>query len=316
MATDVFDRQMRDNRLTIVTVAKEPLKIIMRFVAWHRERGADHIRIYFDDPEDPAISIVEKLDFVTVVRCTPDFWTSIGSAPDAWFTKRQNAALTHGYRATTSGWVGVIDADELFYSVARPLSEVLAEVPPETRSVRFATAEVVHSDAPGQHFRTMMSKSQCHALYGEVAALVKRNGGLVGHTEGKSITRAGLEISQIRQHFAVQTDGQHITDLTVGHDDNCFLLHLIDEGYDSWRGKLDWRMSAWGFNARVLAGLRELQGGEDDPETGFRSLYNVLHSFSARQIAQLQGFGTYVCVPDDLMDPARRLFGETIAPPA
>jgi hypothetical protein len=308
-----LDLQMQDDRLTIVTVAKEPLKILLRFVAWHRERGADHIRIYLDDPDDPAIPALEPLDFVTLVRCTPNFWTSVGIEPDTRFTRRQNAALTHGYRATQAGWVGVIDADELFYSQSRPLNEVMADMPPEIRGVRFATAEIVHSDAPGQHFRTAMNKIQCHALYGEVAGLVKRNGGLVGHTEGKSITRAGLKISQIRQHFAVQHDGQTITDRIVGHDEGCFVLHLIDAGYDSWRAKLDWRMSAWGFNARMLAGLRELQGGKDDPEQAFRRLYNALHVFSAGQIAQLQGFGTDVLVPDDLMGPARRMFPETFA---
>lgn len=304
---------MQDDSLTIVTVAKEPLKVMLRFVAWHRERGADHIRIYFDDPDDAAIPVLEILDFVTVIRCTPDFWMSIGMEPEARFTKRQNAALTHGYRATQTGWVAVIDADELFYSGARPLTHVLREMPDETRSVRFATAEIVRSPAPGQHFRTVMNKNQCHALYGEVAGLVKRNGGLVGHTEGKSITRAGLDVSQVRQHFAVQVDGQHITDCMVGHEEGCFLLHVIEEGYDSWRGKLDWRMGAWGFSARMVAGLRELQGGEDDPEEAFRRLYNVLHNFSARQIEQLQGFGAHLSVPGDLMDPARRLFPESFA---
>jgi Glycosyl transferase family 2 len=302
---------MQDDSLTIVTVAKEPLKVMLRFVAWHRERGADHIRIYLDDPDDPVIPALEGVDYLTLIRCTPEFWGSVGVDPQDRFTKRQNAALTHGYRATPAGWVGVIDADELFYSQSRPLKTFLAKLPRKTRAVRFATAEIVHSDAPGQHFRTMMDKKQAHTLYGHAAGLIKRNGGLVGHTEGKSIIRAGLNVSQIRQHFPEDQDGVQITDLMVGHDAGCFLLHLIDEGYDSWRGKLDWRMNSWGFSGRMLAGLQELQDNEADTEDEFRKLYMNLHHFSAEQIAQLQGYRTYLTVPEDLMAPARRLFPET-----
>jgi hypothetical protein len=304
---------VQDNSLTIVTVAKEPLKILLRFVAWHREHGADHIRLYLDDPDDVAIPILERLDYMTVIRCTPEFWDSIGVDPQERFTKRQNAALTHGYRATTKGWVGVIDADELFYSQARPLKKFLAGLPRKTRAVRFATAEIVHSDAPGQHFRTVLGKKQSHAIYGPAAGLIKRNGGLVGHTEGKSIIRAGLDVSQIRQHFAEDQDGAQITDRMVGHDEGCFVLHLIDEGYDSWRSKLDWRMASWGFSGRMLAGLQDLQNGAADTEDAFRNLYNSLHRFSAEQIIELQGYGAYVGVPGDLMGAARRLFPETFA---
>lgn len=314
MAAQQLARKMQNNSLTIVTVAKEPLKILLRFVAWHREHGADHIRIYLDDPEDPAIATLERLDYVTITRCTPQFWKSIGVDPEDRFTKRQNAALTHGYRATPAGWVGVNDADELFYSQTRPLKKFLAALPRKTRAVRFATAEIVHSDAPGHHFRTMMGKKQSHSLYGPSAGLIKRNGGLVGHNEGKSIIRAGLDVSQIRQHFAEDQDGAQITDRVVGHDEGCFILHLIDEGYESWRGKLDWRMNSWGFTGRMLAGLQGLQNGETDTEDEFRKLYSSLHRFSPEQIIELQGYGAYVSVPEDLMNPARRLFPETFAP--
>jgi Glycosyl transferase family 2 len=307
---------MQEDSLTIVTVAKEPLDITLRFVAWHREQGADHVRIYFDDPDDPAIGWLEHLDWVTAIRCTAEFWQSIGVDPELWFTKRQNAALTHGYRAAEKGWVAVMDADELLFSRAQPIRSFLSGLPPEIRSVRLATAEVVHSDVTGQHFRTAMNKVQCHALYGEASALVKRNGGLVGHVLGKSITRAALDVAVIRQHFAVQPDGTVISDRTAGHEEGTFLLHLFDSGYDSWRTKLLWRMNSWGFTGRMAEVLRQLQESGDEGEADLRALYDLLHYLSPERLAMLQGFGSYLEVPEDLMAPARRQFPEALMPGA
>lgn len=37
------------DRLPILTICKEPVLNILRFIAWHRDLGADRIVIHFDD---------------------------------------------------------------------------------------------------------------------------------------------------------------------------------------------------------------------------------------------------------------------------
>ena len=231
--------------LTIITICKEPLLNILRFVAWHRHMGADRIVIHFDDPEDAAIPYLEPLDFVEVVRCTPEFWASIGRAPDEPFVKRQNAAITHAYGRAAPGWVGVLDGDELFCFEGAPLRGRLAALGPEVRAFRVRTAEVIALDpeAPGRpHFRRVMGKHEAGAFYGEQSILVRRNAGMVGHSIGKSLMRTGLDIKLIRQHFPVGSDREPITDLEIGAEEGAYLLHFFAEGWSTWRGRF---ISAW-----------------------------------------------------------------------
>ena len=75
-------------------ILKEPVSVALRFVAWYLEQGADQILLYFDDPKDPAASILEGHPKVRVVRCTPDVWnTEIKIPAGRPFVRRHGSPL-------------------------------------------------------------------------------------------------------------------------------------------------------------------------------------------------------------------------------
>lgn len=300
------------DRLTILTICKEPVLNILRFVAWHRDLGADRIVIHFDDPEDPAIPHVGGLDFVETVRCTPEFWRGIGIAPDKPFVKRQNAAITSAYRRVRSGWVGVLDGDELFCDETGDLPGRLAGLPPEVRALRVGTAEAI--SVPGRpgpaHFRLMLPPPAVRAIYGALAPLVRRNGGLAGHTEGKSIARAGLEIGLFRQHWPVGPDGGPISDPAPA--EGLRLLHFLAADSESWRRKLEWRLANWGLAPGLKAHLLERAASGGDPAAVWHEVWRGLHEFDAVRLERLAAAGGLFVPGRDLLAPARRLFGAAL----
>jgi len=299
--------------LTLVTVMREPLAIAQRFVAWHLAAGFDRVVIYFDDPDDPAIGPLEATGQVQAVRCTPAFWAAIGTSAQERFVKRQINALTHGFRAVTEGWVAVADADELFCATGRPLRAVLADLPPEVRSVRVLPAEVVAvsgQEGSGRaRFRTPFEGRGLSAVYGDAAWFVRKSRGMIGHREGKSLTRAGTRIARMRQHFPVRRGWKPLTDRVLGPQDGLVLLHFAAEDYATWRGKLDWRLASNGFRPRVAGRLSDLLSASPDPEAELRELYDRLFRLSPDRFALLGSLGGALELPDTFAEPVRRYFG-------
>lgn len=293
--------------LTIATICREPVLNVLRFVAWHRQLGADRIVIYFDDPADPAIAHITKLDFVEAIPCSPDFWRDLGVDPDVRFVTRQNAAMTAAYRRAATGWVGVLDGDELFYA-PEGLKPVLRRLGPDIRSIRIQTSEKISAPG-GPWFRDPIDKHGLRALYGDLTPLMRRNRGLVGHAIGKSLTRSGLDLRLIRQHFPVGSDRKELTDLVLGPADGLRLLHFFEQGWESWRRKLDWRLGSWGFAPRMAAHLQNLAAQADDPEAVWRWVYALLHEFDELRLDKLAQFGGLFRPELDLLAPARAMFG-------
>ena len=98
-------------RLTVATIAREPLPVLERFVGWHLSQGAERIILFLDDPVDPAQAALAGDPRVELRCCTAAFWASIGLSPDARFTRRQRAVMTLAYREVSDGWVLILDAE-------------------------------------------------------------------------------------------------------------------------------------------------------------------------------------------------------------
>lgn len=295
--------------VTVVTILREPLELTLRFVAWYLELGAARLDLYFDDPDDPAIELLAGIERVSATRCTPAFWRSLGADPEARFTLRQNLVLTHAYQACDTAWVLNVDADELLWLGDRRLRRFAARQPDEVRAVRFMPAEVVQTDEPENHtwFRYPMRRRHLSLVYGEDRPLFRHRAGLVGHTEGKSMIRTGLAIAKVRQHWAQDAEGNAIADKVVGKRQNAVLLHFLDNGYDHWRQKAGWRLSASGFSGRVrdvLAGADQNVAREED----FMALYRRLHHFDATRLERLKASGRALCLNLDFDAPRRRVF--------
>lgn len=289
----------------VACVLREPLARSLGFVAWYLDLGVDRIELYFDDPADPAIPLLEPLPQVVIHRGTEELWKQLGTSADAPFVKRQNAALSTAYAASDADWFLAVDCDEFVWLADRNIGAFLGAVPADVPAVRFTTAERVQTPGQeGQWFRIPVGRNIIRQNCGEAAFFLAPRGGLVGHADGKSATRTGLPFDRVRQHWVVGADGQPISGLTVGLAEQALLLHFFDDGYDRWRGKLDWRAGAWGFPRRVaehIISLRDLPA--DQAETGYRQLYDLLHQVDPETRVRLEGLGAMMRLD---LDPLAR----------
>lgn len=281
--------------LTVGAVMRESVQKTLEFVSWYLSQGADQIIICFDDPNDPAIPFVERHNNVHCVRCTPEFWQTVGMTIDRRFQRRQNRAMQHFYDAQTEGWFLHVDGDELVYLAGRSLAQELARTAPDVRAVTFQPAENIQT--PGSpdlmHFRLLMSDRAVNAVYSDLADAMSKRNGLSGHTAGKSATRAGIEGAQMRQHFMhwrVEDKNVNITGTTLGTREGAYLLHFFDQGYDAWRAKLPWRLASRGFRGEIMHRLRALLD-QPDAEAELRAIYDCCHVFPEKKLSALEDFG-------------------------
>ena len=309
----------RDSSWQVGAILKEPVWRTLKFVAWYLDLGTRHITLYFDDPDDAAIAILKDHPKLTVVPCTPEFWSSIGSAPDKRFVKRQNAALGHAYRNQRDGWLLNVDCDELLYLESGSVEDLFRKTSPETRGIRILPAERIQADCSGgTFFRMPMKRWMLREVYGEDAPKLARRQGLAGHTEGKSFTRAGLKGGWMRQHWMQDRDGNSFSDIVLGPEDGAYILHFFEEGFESWFAKKDWRINSRGFRPRLKNELAEIAASYD-PEGGYREIYNALHLFDEAKLERLIAVGAGMrldvdfeqCVkthfPDHFRDAAARI---------
>ena len=303
-------RSQTPSTWSVVTVANETPETIRRFVAWHLEAGARHIRIFFDDPNDPCIDMVAHLPQVTPTRCTPEFWQERGWTQDTRFTRRQNVACKFGYLAAKTNWVLNIDADELIYTETGSVSDKLKTLSADTRCVLVRPAEQVQREGPGDRavFRQRTNRKIVREVYGDLARALVRNHGMVGHSIGKSFVRSGLEDFKIRQHFIQQLgrQGAPVIDQTLGQSDGIYLLHYFNRGYDDWRRKLEYRLSNVGFRPRLRMLLQEALAA-DDPDA-VEMMYRKLHHIDDRQYQLLDRAGSLVSPEIDFDDVISRYF--------
>jgi hypothetical protein len=81
---------------TVVTIAREPLPVLRRFIDWHLGQGAARIILFFDDPDDPGDRGFEGRAAARCEALHAALWTELGVDPEARFTRRQRAAMTAG----------------------------------------------------------------------------------------------------------------------------------------------------------------------------------------------------------------------------
>lgn len=270
---------MTTSGFTVATIAKEPLGMLRRFVDWHLGQGAARIILFLDDPADPALQALKGEPRLDLRPCTPSLWTSLRVSPGARFTRRQRAAMTAAYREAGTPWVLILDADERMWFRDARLVDLLAAQPAGTLSLRVLSAETVWLDDGAQALRLPIPRGAVNRVYGEDADLFRKRGGLIGHAEGKSFHRAGLQDIRIKLHWAEYPDGTHLAGPVLGPRDRAHLVHDVAPGYDRWRAKVDWRAGAHGFAGPLKQRLAEIAASED-PEQGYRALYRRLHRLS------------------------------------
>jgi hypothetical protein len=298
---------LTEGGVTVGTVIRESVRKTLEFVAWYLEARAERIVLYFDDPNDPSIPLLADQPRVQAIACTPEFWASLRISSAVRFTKRQNAALTHGYRNAATDWYLAVDGDEFVYLPDNDLDRFAQSIDPEVRAVRFATAEAIGRISDDEYFRVPASGAVLRKIYGNEAAwLLRGRAGLAGHAIGKSMTRTGLAIMGLRQHFATDKAGKPISDLVIGPSAEGALLHYFATSFENWREKVTWRRQAWGFDPRV-AGKIDISL-EADPDAGLRKIYDQMHVVTDDGLRAMQAAGAALVLQVDRAAVARSRF--------
>ena len=212
----------------------------------------------------------------------------IGIRPKARFTLRQNAAMQYVYDRLPEGWFLNVDGDEFVYLKDRNLKEEVLRQPEHIRSVMIRPAERVHcADTPNiMQFRMAMPRWCCRGIYGDLGSAMQKRHGLSGHWIGKSVTRTGLAKHTVRQHFLQTPEEAPLTDVILDSQQGAYLLHFLDQGFEAWRSKLDWRLSSRGFR-REMTNILEVALNSAEPEVALRDIYTGLFVFDRSKLAKL-----------------------------
>ncbi len=277
---------MSKDKWTVISIVNEPIEVLERFVAWYLHQGADRIFLYFDDPDDAGIALMHRFGSrVVTKRCTPEFIEQLGVTDAPNFTRLQNAVVMHAYRQIKEGWVAVVDGDELIFSGDLPISTLLRDTPDDIRSVMFKPVEYVSfPEAPEQLlFRCPMKTPQIEEVFEDFAGYMINNQGFAGHTTGKTITRAGLDVKRAHPHWFVDADGNRILDSYKPIRQGFALLHFYFLNYQDWRRKIDFRVQARrdGRRDQLLDAIKRM--ARQKREYRLRRIWRNLHEISAPQ---------------------------------
>ena len=113
----------------LVATIKAPEEKALAFAAHHLSLGADHLWLFFDDPESPIPAALANHPRITATLCDAAHWTHVGKKrPPAHQNRQtQNARLTYRALAHTD-WIIHIDVDE-FLLTPRPIAAIKFQVP-------------------------------------------------------------------------------------------------------------------------------------------------------------------------------------------
>lgn len=234
-----------------VTTLKEDPERVKTFVAQHVFLGASEIWLYFDDPDDASIALVEGIPQVRVIRCTEDHKARYSNKAGT-LEGRQKANANHAYAQCKADWIIHLDADEIVQT-DRPVSAILAEAKGDV--LRLAPYEALHyakagvNGRPSAYFRGVLPDTRAgHAAaalaYGRFAGTLAQ--GMLSHTSGKHFVRVGVAGMALSIH-APFLDGKRAAATDTA---DARLLHFHGGDWDSWLANVDRRLTAGAYIAK------------------------------------------------------------------
>lgn len=280
-------------RWGVVATVREPLALLLAFVAHHRALGADEVRLYLDDPSDPGAERLAAIPGVSLVRCDAGWWRACGTRPDKQSARQQHNA-THAYGDMAVDWLLHVDADE-FLHLDRPLAEVLGALPRGAEWLRLqmrervwregAAAPTIFDGVFRHHLRGL--DAEAAAIYGADVRFLKS--GMASSPAGKALVRTGrgmrLSAHAPRRGGAVPPHGV-AEGAAVLHFDGLTPMH--------WLAKM--RRYA-GHDPEVLAGLvhrerlRQLQALAKAGPEGAAALHARLYRLPQARAEALRALG-------------------------
>lgn len=316
--------------ISTVTTLNVPLQETLAFVSYHLRSGVDHMFLFFDDPEDKAISFLDGKDQVTCVRCEEEHWARLGVEADASIQEKQisnaTCALQHA-RKRGIDWIAHIDSDELLYS-GKSLHALFSAVSPDVDVVLFPVMEAVPQKLRYRHpfqeislFKHYINldvddvsftmkpfdhgryriRSQVWRRKKQLATLLDcRHTNVIGsyvlgHKVGKSATRTTAHVERMGNHLPFPAETKRLC-LSVAPDGA--VLHFDCRGYEQWKAKWENRVHGnANFDTSRFAPHRRTQvrlfraAYEQGDKKALVDLYKKWYFMSSYERSLMRGLG-------------------------
>jgi hypothetical protein len=248
---------------SLVATVKAPEEKVLAFAAHHLSLGADHLWLYFDDPDQPIPQPLADHPRVTVTLCDAAHWARVGKARPPQHQNRQTHNARFTYREkVTSDWIVHIDVDE-FILTPRPVAAVLDETPADTIAMKLEPFEAMHDPLlpddiyTSREFRGALRHEHWprrRAALGPYRKVIRD--GMLSHTVGKMIYRTRIPGLLPRLH-AVMVNKEFVK--TPDWHPEMQLLHFHSQDKAAWLAAIPFRMTrgAYQFRPELQAFLAE-----------------------------------------------------------
>lgn len=260
-ATITHSGMIMIEQIAIVTTHKTFPEETVQFVNYHLNLGFANIFLFFDNPCDEALKLLEDYSRVTCIVCDSDYWRKFLPQPPLHLDEKQviNANVGLGLaKETGMDWILHIDSDELVYAEEEisPLLSALSrdihvallkpfEAVPEKLGYSHPFKEVsLFKTNPAQENIDRAMTQGCHKAFfnGEYFR---------GYSIGKSAVRTASDrIRSMGVHLPVSHDNQPLAIETLTQ---AKLLHYDSIGLNIWKEK--WAKRASGET--IVRFLRE-----------------------------------------------------------
>lgn len=270
--------------------------------------------LFFDDPDDLAISQVEHYSRLTIFRCDKAHWSGFGISTDSKIQDKQEKNATLAFQmARDSGvdWLLHVDHDELLYgpqtikhyfsSVADNVDVIrfpVMEATPQKQAYSNAFSEIRYFkvfDALSASMDQFSTREENRAaqyssakwwyrrrkaaqlLGSEHAKYHAGKNFLNGHQMGKSATRTSAGISSIKCHLPEPAES---TSPGMKVSQRFYVLHYDCMGFESWKNKWNSRLTgAANFDTRQFSAYRNSILKDFKKHSNDGSLLNLYKNF-------------------------------------
>jgi hypothetical protein len=254
----------------VVSTIKAPEEKVLAFAAHHLSLGANHLWLFFDNPEQPIPEPLAAHPRVTVTPCDEAHWIHVIRKRPPQHQNRQTHNSRLVYRALVkSDWIAHIDVDE-FILAPRPIADILDDTPADTIAMKMEPFEAMHDPLlpddiyTAREFRGALRHEywpRRRAALGPYRKIIRD--GMLSHTVGKVIYRTGVPGLLPRLH-AVMVDKEFVP--TPTWQPEMKLLHFHSQDKEAWLAALPFRMTkgAYQFRPELQAFLAEATPEEID----------------------------------------------------
>ncbi len=305
-----------------VLTAHEPAQLLLANVGWHIGTGAAEMHVYLDDPEDPALTLLEAIPGVRTVRCDAAHWREAAPSGRRPVTHRRRQALNanHALKRCRVDWLVHLDADE-FLIQDRPLGLEMTAVRELECELYFRVAERLYLPGPQASiwdgvFRTCTRAqirrgdgiSNDRVIYGDHAACLDY--GVLGHSAGKCAVPVG-EGFRLGIHWAFRGDGRRRAERF--RSTAARLLHFDGLTQLQWWAKLrrytEYDPADFNVAAHRQAQI-DLAVHAGEIPGGYEAMHAELKEISPNVQARLRAFGLLYEVPFNPAPVLCKVLGE------